>query len=234
MFRRFHITDEDWQHTPTRVQQAFSSLHHQLLLLEVRSQAYEHQLAQLREQVAQIEDLKAEMAELRERLGQNSSNSSKPPSSDPPHHRQPTQRPASGRQRGGQTGHPGKGRKLKAVTEVDRLIDLRPTSCLQCGSLLMGDDPQPARHQFSEVPICRARVTEYRRHTLTCLSCGTTNQASWPAEMATGSFGPRTQAIVAYLTGRLHASHRDVVEAMEVLYGVNLSLGTVPGGHACG
>ena len=81
MLDRFGITDDDWYLTPASVQQAFSSLHHQLLLLEIRSQAYERQLAQLREQVAQIDVLKAEMEELRERLGKNSSNSSKPPSS---------------------------------------------------------------------------------------------------------------------------------------------------------
>lgn len=228
MFSRFQISDEDWQQTPAAVQQAFSSLYHQFLLLEVRSQANELQLAQLREQVTQIDDLKAEMAELRERLGQNSSNSSKPPSSDPPQQQhQPIQRESGGRKRGGQVGHAGKGRKLKAVAQVDRLIDLRPTSCLHCGSLLLGDDPQPVRHQVSDVPVSRALVTEYRRHTLKCLSCGVANQASWPLEMPRGSFGPRTQAVVAYLSGRLHLSHRDVVEAMEVLHGVKLSLGSV-------
>jgi hypothetical protein len=33
---------------------------------------------------------------------------------------------------------------------------------------------------------------------------------------------------VAYLSGLLHASHRDVVEAMDVLHGLHLSLGSVP------
>jgi IS1 family transposase len=45
--------------------------------------------------------------------------------------------------------------------------------------------------------------------------------------MPAGRFGPRAQAIVAYLSGRLHASHRDVNEAMAVLHGLTLSLGTV-------
>jgi hypothetical protein len=133
------------------VQQAFSSLYHQLLLLEVRSQTYERQLAQLRDQIAQIDDLKARLAELRERPGLNSSNSSKPPSSDPPQQSQSTQRHRSGRKQGGQPGHQGRGRKLKATAEVDCAIDLRPASCSHCGSLLLGDDQQPAR-------LCRRQI----------------------------------------------------------------------------
>jgi len=107
MFSRFNISDADWQQTPTAVQPAFASPYHHFLMLELRSQAYERELAQLREQVAQIDDLKAEMAQLRERLGQNSSNSSKPPSSDPPQQPHPTQPEASGRKPGGQAGHQG-------------------------------------------------------------------------------------------------------------------------------
>src|SRR5215216_4518750 len=144
MFGRFNISDEDWQHTPVAVQQAFSSIYHQLLLLEIRCQAYELQLAQLRQQVAQIEDLKAELDELRERLNRNSNNSSKPPSSDPPHQRHCTSNESKGRKRGGQIGHRGQSRKLKAVAEVDRVIDIRPIGCSRCGHLLLGDDPVPA------------------------------------------------------------------------------------------
>ena len=124
MFSRFGFSDEEWQQTPTAVHRAFASLYHQLLLLEIRSKAYERQLVQLRGQVAQIDDLKTEMAELRERLGQNSSNSSKPPSSDPLKQCQPIQPQPTGRKRDGQPGHQGCGRKLKAVAEVDHVINL--------------------------------------------------------------------------------------------------------------
>jgi transposase len=227
MLDRFGITDQDWQQTPASVQNAFTSLYHQLLMLEMRADVYERQIAQLREQVAQIDDLKAELAELRERLGQNSNNSSKPPSSDPPYQLKTTSNELKGRKPGGQVGHRGLSRKLKAVAQVDRVIDLRPVGCNRCGHLLLGDDPDAARHQVSEVPSCKARVTEYRRHSLRCLACGEINQADWPEDMPTGSFGPRAQAVVAYLTGRLTASHRDVAEAMEVLHGIKVSLGSV-------
>ncbi len=227
MFTRFAITDEDWRQTPVSVQKAFSALQHELLLLELRSQAYEQQLADLRQQVAEIDDLKAELAELRERLGQNSNNSSKPPSTDPPHSSQKNSSETKARGRGKQRGHKGFGRKLKSIEHVDHIIDLRPMSCAECGHLLLGDDPDAARHQVSEVPNCKAQITEYRRHSLRCLACGKINQADWPEDMPRGSFGPRAQAIVAYLTGRLTASHRDAAEAMEVLHGVKLSLGSV-------
>ena len=45
--------------------------------------------------------------------------------------------------------------------------------------------------------------------------------------MPRGNFGPRAQAIVGYLTGRLALSHRDVVEAMETLHRLSLGLGSV-------
>lgn len=227
MFTRFAITDEDWRQTPVSVQKAFSALQHELLLLELRSQAYEQQLADLRQQVAEIDDLKAELAELRERLGQNSNNSSKPPSTDPPHSSQKNSSETKARGRGKQRGHKGFGRKLKSIEHVDHIIDLRPLRCKDCDHLLMGEDAHPARHQISEVVRPTVTLTEYRRHTLRCMVCGAANKADWPEDMPASSFGPRAQAIIAYQTGRLGCSHRDVAEVMRVLHGLEVSLGSV-------
>jgi transposase len=227
MFNRFGISGQDWQTTPDPVQKAFSALHHQLLLLELRAEAYERQLAQLRQQVAQLDDLKAELAELRERLGLNSNNSSKPPSTDPPHSPRKDSNESTGRGRGKQRGQKGFGRKLKSIEQVDHIIDLRPLRCKNCDHLLMGEDAHPARHQVSEVVRPTVTITEYRRHTLQCLVCGAANQASGPGGIPASSFGPRAQAIIAYQTGRLGNSHRDVREVMQVLHGLEVSLGSI-------
>jgi transposase len=227
MWRDLGITEQEWEQLPAAVRTTLLSLRQQVRLLEIRHTAYEKQLAALREQVAQVDDLKAEIAELRERLGQNSSNSSRPPSLDPPSYKSKPEREPKGRKRGGQPGHQGSARTLKPETEVDHLVDLRPANCAHCGRRLRGDDPHPERHQVSELPPVKAEVTEYRRHTLRCRNCGTHNRADWPAEVARSSFGPRAQAVVGYLTGRLGASHRDVVEAMSVLYGLSLGTGSV-------
>jgi transposase len=181
----------------------------------------------MRQQTIQIEDLKAEVAELRERLSQNSRNSSRPPSSDQLSHQPRIEKRPTGRRRGAQVGHQGHGRRLKPTAELDHIVELRPVSCAQCGQLLMGHDPLPERHQVSEIPPSKAEVTEYRRHTLCCLACGAKNQAQWPKQMPKASFGPRAQAIIGYLTGRLGASHRDTAEVLEVLHGLRMSVGSI-------
>jgi transposase len=227
MWRELGISEQDWKATPLAVRTALLALQQQVRLMGIRFSAYEKQLASLREQVTQVDDLKAEVAELRERLGQNSSNSSKPPSSDPPSYKTSPRREPRGRKRGGQPGHQGSSRRLLPADEVDRLVELKPAACSACGRKLRGADLTPERHQVSELPPVHAEVTEYRRHALRCQGCGTLTRAGWPAEMPRGAFGSRAQAVVGYLTGRLGASQRDVTEAMAVLYGLKVSTGSV-------
>jgi transposase len=80
----------------------------------------------------------------------------------------------------------------------------------------------------TELPRREPEVTEYQRHTLTCLACGAPTQADWPPEMPTGSFGPRAQATVGYVTGRLGVSQREVQELLETVFHLDLGLGTIP------
>ena len=227
MYKDFGISEADWNSTPQSVKTVVVALQHQARLLEIRFTAYEKKLAALEEKDAEIENLKTEVAALRERLGQNSSNSSLPPSSDAPLHSRPTRRESSGKRQGAQVGHQGTGRNLKPVDEVDHIVDFRPARCRQCGRKLKGDDPQPARRQVTEIPPSRAEVTEYRRHALCCERCGIKTEAEWSEDVPPGSFGARLQATVAYLTGRLGLSHRDSVEALSVLHGVEMSTGSI-------
>lgn len=77
-------------------------------------------------QAARIAVLEAENAELRRRLGENSSNSSKPPSSDSLVDRAARPKDApSGKKRGGQPGH--KGHKRPSRYELWRSIASWPT-----------------------------------------------------------------------------------------------------------
>jgi len=212
------VPPEDWDRTPLSVQVVIITLWHE-------NQAFKQQVTVLEEQMA---TLQAEVERLREQVNKNSHNSSKPPSSDPPQARKYPKRGKSGRQRGGQKGHAGKGRKLAPPERVSRVIISKPASCGQCGALLLGEDPSPRRHQVSELPRVEPEIAEYQQHTLTCMACGAQTGGEWPAEMPGGSFGPRTQAMIGYLGGRFGMSDRDVQELMQVAFHTDISLGSVP------
>src|SRR2546422_10477067 len=143
-----------------------------------------------------VMELLQRVAQLEARLNQTSRNSSKPPSSDPPSARPRSAKDPTGRKSGGQPGHEGHGRKLKPESEVDQIIEVRPEQCGQCGALLLGEDPEPERHQVTEFPRLTPLVTEYRRHCLGCVGCGARTRAAGPATMPMGSFGPRVHATV--------------------------------------
>jgi transposase len=174
-----------------------------------------------------VMELLRRVEQLEARLNQTSRNSSNPPSSDPPSARPRPAKEPTGRKSGGQPGHEGHGRKLKPESEVDQIVDVRPESCEQCGALLLGDDNTPERHQVTELPRITPLVTEYRRHCLGCVVCGARTQAPWPATMPSGSFGPRVQATVGYLTGRLGASQREVQDLLATVCHTEMSVGSV-------
>ena len=157
---------------------------------------------------ARLEALKAKVDGLRRQVGQNSTNASKPPSSDGPKVERPKRVP-TGRKHGGQPGHEGSTRAL--VDDPDQVVACKPSRCGGCGGRLSGCDPAPSRHQVTDLPPVRPRVTEYQTHALDCAACGATTRGAWPAGVDGRAFGPRVPAMVAWLAGSFGLSHRDVV-----------------------
>src|SRR4051795_2075161 len=97
----------------------------------------------------ELATLRQQVADLTARLGQDSQNSSKPPSTDGPAVKRRPPREPSGRRRGGQPGHPPHRRPL---LPPDEEIPCQPTACRRCGETLAGSDPQPLRHQVIDLP----------------------------------------------------------------------------------
>src|SRR3712207_3574812 len=78
---------------------------------------------------ALIVALQQRIRKLEARLGQNSSNSSRPPSTDPPQAPPRPKAPPTGRKRGGQPGPRGAFRALLPVEQVDALVAVVPERC---------------------------------------------------------------------------------------------------------
>lgn len=180
-------------------------------------------------QAREIEALRAEVAELKEKLRQFSQNSSKPPSSDgPAAPKRPPKKP-TGRKPGGQPGHEGHQRALVPPEQVDRRVPCKPACCRGCSARLAGEDPNPRLHQVFELPQVKATVTQYELHSLACSRCGEHTTAELPAGVPTGAFGPSVTAMIALLLGVYRLGKRPVQQLLEDLFGLHMSLGAVIG-----
>jgi transposase len=199
------IPAELWDQVPPAAQAAILAL----------VQSYEQRLTALQRRVEALE----------QQLGQNSTNSSRPPSSDPPNVKRAPPRAPSGRRSGGQPGHALHQRPLLEPTWPP--IPLKPSACRQCGRTLTGSDPQPLRHQVLDLPVFRPEVIEYQLHRLPCSDCGCTTCATLPVGVPSGGQGPRLQGAVALLTGAYRLSKRQVESLCTDLLGVPLSAGQV-------
>jgi len=177
---------------------------------------------------AEIADVRAENAELKRQLGQNSRNSSRPPSSDSPFAKPVLKslRRKSGRKPGGQPGHPGA--TLVLVDNPNERKRHEPGPCTGCGAEL-SEAPEVGmeRRQVFDLPPMTVRVTEHQLIARRC-SCGTTTCGVAPEGVsAPVQYGPRITAIILYLYIGQFLSKKRTAEALAELCGTPVSEGTV-------
>ena len=184
--------------------------------------------AQLRAAAAAGE---AQVRDLQAQLGQNSRNSSRPPSTDAPWvPRRRRRRRGPRRQHGGQPGHPGHRHPLVPPEQVDHLVPCFPGQCGHCQARLSpevcAEDGAPLSCQVYDVEI-RRHVTQYDQHRLVCPQCGGSTLGSLPPEAAHSRYGPSLTALVAVLSGVSQLARREVSRLCSELFGVPVSVGSV-------
>lgn len=114
------ISDSDWAQTPDSVKR--------------------YLLGRIEQLERQYEELKAENAMLREQLGRNSQNSSKPPSQDQGKGFKPKEK--KGKARGAQFGHVGHEAKFYPLEACESVEEHYPEYCInQLWSLVAGQRP---------------------------------------------------------------------------------------------
>ena len=161
------------------------------------------EIAALRARVAQAEglvaDLREQVAELAARVGQNSSNSSKPPSSDGLGKPAPKSlRQKTGRKPGRPKGQPGA--TMQLTDHPDRVVRHEPSCCAGCDRDLGGaGEAGVIRRQVTEIPPVKAEVTEHQMIGRRCI-CGTVTWGRAPEGVtAPVQYGPRMAALGVYL-----------------------------------
>ena len=189
--------------------------------------------SELRRLRAEIEALRARVAELEAELAaarKNSGNSSKPPSSDiakpsrPPRTKDNDKK--GKRKRGGQPGHPRRERPAFAPEEIDQAWDYTLTHCPDCGDKLTPGSEPPRVLQQVEIVAQPIQVTEHRGQACFCSRCQKTHHAPLPDEVRrAGLVGPRLTAVVANLKGGCHCSFSTIRKFLRDVVGVTISRG---------
>lgn len=160
MWRTLNISEPDWQQTPPAVQNALLSLAADRHALKLRAaaapitaqveqlkrlvgrqqrqtQRWRHKLAETKQLRVDNARLSRKVAALTERLRQNLSSSSLPPSAASPFGKRTNNAEPSGRRPSAQPRHLGAGRYLLDIKEVDKNIKIAPLfSSSNCAPLL--------------------------------------------------------------------------------------------------
>jgi transposase len=177
---------------------------------------------------AMAEALQAEVADLKRQLGQNSRNSSKPPSSDSPFVKPAPKslRRKSGKRPGGQPGHPGS--TLALVDDPNERLRHEPGQCAGCGAdLAEAPEVGVERRQVFDLPPMTVRVIEHQLIARRCGS-GTTTCGDAPEGVtAPVQYGPRITAIILYLYVGQCLSKKRTARALAELFGTPVCESTV-------
>jgi transposase len=169
----------------------------------------------------EVEALRAENAELRRRLGLDSSNSSKPPASDglkkKPRVLRSLRAP-SGKPSGGQKGHAGD--TLRQVAEPDAIVEHRASDCRHCGAGLdAGSVIGQEKRQVFDLPTRLLLVTEHRASIHACRHCKGETRAAFPEGVVSpAQYGERIRAAAVYLNAQQLVPEERVAQVLQDLF----------------
>ena len=189
--------------------------------MEQKNEGNDERIARLESEIDALRmenvALKEENAELKRRLGLDSSNSSKPPSSDPPSMKYPHRTP-TGRKPGKQKGAKGHRRDFLPPTTI---VDHRPEICQHCGTAIGDDVPVTGdyqRRQQVEIPPIEPIVIERRYHGVRCPACRKVTRAK-PLESEKMCYGPRLGALIAILATVHNLTRRHIDALLSTVLG---------------
>lgn len=148
-------------------------------------------------QAKQIQKLEKRVQELERQLGQNSQNSSKPPSSDGLRKRTNLRQP--GGKKGAPKGHDG--HTLHFAANPDHIVVHALSVCSSCGfSLQNVKSGRIEKRQVFDLPTPRMVITEHQAERKCCPHCRTSQIAPFPLHVrAPVQYGKEMAAWTAYL-----------------------------------
>jgi transposase len=178
--------------------------------------------------VKMLLEMDTRMRRLEERLGMDSTNSSKPPSTDNKLTKSSPQKSTDKKtKRGGQKGH--KGSTLLQRDTPDFTEVIKPTTCSKCQSSLEGySSYKITKRQVFDIPKANINVKEYQGHSIVCSCCHHKNHTIFPNGVnAPTQYGKNLSAFIAYLHSYQMVPYERITQLIDDLYSHKLSTGTI-------
>lgn len=190
----------------------------------------ENTIALIKYLINEINNVKAEVQELKEKLTKDSHNSNKPPSSDGFNKSKKSKKDKKKNKRkpGGQKGH--KGKTLDMVSNPDNTEIHKVDKCSDCGKSLK--EIKPTGHQKRQVfdlpEEIKIIITEHQVEEKNCPYCGTHNQADFPSDVTHKTqYGKNLKTYAVYLSNYALIPYDRLAELFEDLFHIPLSSGTL-------
>lgn len=176
---------------------------------------------------ARVVELETENAELKRRLGMNSSNSSKPPSTDGMTKPNRPERRDGGS--GKRTGKSGRGGKTRTdYGPPDAIEPVRATACPDCRIPLDGPGVVYDTRHVAELVEKPFIVTAYQLLRVACPCCGREVDAPVPPNTLPGfSLGPRLVAFLGLLDHFGNVTYNKMATILSEGFGLPISEGTL-------
>lgn len=176
--------------------------------------------------------LKAENAQLAQRLGMNSNNSDKPPASDGLS-KKPTVAIAkqTGKKSGGQQGHTG--HSLQMVETPDVILVHHAPYCPCCRKVFSSSQVEEyvrEKRQVFDLPEPKLLITEHQLGIISC--CGKKHVGVFPPGVtAPASYGVRIAAMSSLLNTDFRLPLKKISQLFEDLYGCSYNESTCSSAH---
>ncbi len=197
--------------------------------VQVQQETIEQQQLVIEGLQKQTAALAEQVQALQERGKQDSHNSHLPPSSDRFHRQAKSLRITSGKQPGGQVGHPGSSLKLSPTP--DQVIVHAVEQCQHCqADLHEVESLQVERRQVLDLPPKRVVVIEHQAQQKYCPRCQQVSVAAFPEDVrAPVQYGAALGAVGVYLVQQQLLPYERAGEVLEDLLGSSMSVGTLAG-----
>jgi transposase len=207
----------------------------QSLIIESQTYTIENQteiIEQLRSDLSNAAsknfDLESENNNLKEQLGMNSKNSSKPPSSDGFNKPKPKSlRTSSGKKAGGQKGHKGKG--LSLFKKPDHTISHYPSDCSNCPNKSVCDSFRVSSTRYEYDIVLETKLTCHQQLACNCpMQNNQTIKGIFPENIKSSiQYGNDLRAFVVTLNASGMIAVKRLHDILKATFNIPISTGTI-------